>query len=103
MTPTVGLPPQPLEMLIAGVAYDIGRSATVEGRGVIETGGSRYASEPVAALLRVLDLEFVFRIVLGLFAVLLGYDAVCGERARGTLRLVLRRRPLARRASCSAR
>ena len=87
VTPTVGLPPQPLEMLIAGVAYDIGRSATVEGRGAIETGGSRYASEPVAALLRVLDLEFVFRIVLGLFAVLLGYDAVCGERARGTLRL----------------
>lgn len=87
VTPTVNLPPQPLEMLVAGVANDIGRSAEVAGRGAVETGGSRYASEPVAALLRVLDLEFVFRVVLGLFAVLLGYDAVCGERARGTLRL----------------
>ena len=87
VAPTVTLPPQPLEMLVAGIAHDVGRSASVEGRGAIETTGSRYGSEPVAALLRVLDLEFVFRIVLGLFAVLLGYDAVCGERARGTLRL----------------
>jgi ABC-2 type transport system permease protein len=87
VAPTVSLPPQPLEALVAGVANDVGRSAQVQGRGAIETGGSRYGSEPVAALLRVLDLEFVFRIVLGLFAVLLGYDAVCGERARGTLRL----------------
>jgi ABC-type transport system involved in multi-copper enzyme maturation permease subunit len=74
-------------MLVAGIAHDLGRSARVEGRGPIDTTGSRYGSEPVAALLRVLDLEFVVRIVLGLFAVLLGYDAVCGERARGTLRL----------------
>jgi len=87
VSPLVSLPPQPLETLVAGVANDIGRNATVEGRGAIATTGSRYASEPVAALLRVLDLEFVFRVVLGLFAVLLGYDAVCGERARGTLRL----------------
>jgi ABC-2 type transport system permease protein len=87
VAPTVGLPPQPLEMLVAGVAFDLGRSARVEPRGPIDTTGSRYGSEPVTALLRVLDLEFVFRIVLGLFAVLLGYDAVCGERARGTLRL----------------
>lgn len=87
VAPTVSLPPQPLEALVTGVSADLGRTARVEGRGSLDPGGSRYGAEPVAALLRVLDLEFVFTIVLSLFALLLGYDAICGERARGTLRL----------------
>jgi hypothetical protein len=41
------------------------------------------------SVFRFLDLEFVFQVVLSLFAVLLGYDAVCGEKERGTLRLCL--------------
>jgi hypothetical protein len=87
VSPSVGLPPQPLEALVSGVAADIGRTARVDGRGAVEPAGSRYGAEPVAALLRLLDLEFVFGIVLSLFALLLGYDAVAGERSRGTLRL----------------
>ncbi|MFN7941053.1 MAG: ABC transporter permease [Thermoanaerobaculia bacterium] len=88
VTPSVGLPPLPMAGLVAGVVNDLGRVATVEGRGAIEATDSWYGSEPVAALLRVLDLEFVIRVVLSLFALLLGHDVVCGERERGTLRLV---------------
>lgn len=88
VAPTVSVAPQPISGLVAGVTHDIGSAANVSGRGAITLGGSWYSSEPVAALLRVLDLEFVIRVVLSLFALLLAHDAVCGERERGTLRLV---------------
>jgi len=43
----------------------------------------------VFAVFRFLDLRFIFQIVLSLFAILLGYDAISGEKERGTLRAVL--------------
>ena len=36
---------------------------------------------------RFVDLEFTFQVVLSLLAILFAFDAVCGERERGTLRL----------------
>ena len=87
IAPTLSLPPQPITGLVGGVAHDIGRHVTVSGRGPIRPWGSRYGSDPVFAIFRFLDLEFVFRIVLSLFALLFAYDAICGEKERGTLRL----------------
>ncbi len=81
------LPPQPLEALVTGVSNDIGRTAEVKSRGEIAAEDSRYNEDPVFAVFRFLDLGFVFQIVLSLFAILLGYDAICGEKERGTLRL----------------
>ena len=89
IAPTLSLPPQPISGLVGGVAHDIGRHATIEGRGPIRPWGSRYGADPVFAIFRFLDLEFVFRIVLSLFAMLFAFDAVCGEKERGTLRLCL--------------
>jgi len=81
------LPPQPLEALVTGVSNDIGRTAEVKSRGEIAAEDSRYNEDPVFAVFRFLDLGFIFQIVLSLFAILLGYDAICGEKERGTLRL----------------
>ena len=39
------------------------------------------------AMFRFIDLEFTFQVVLSLFAILFSYDAVCGERERGTLEI----------------
>ncbi len=83
----VFIPPQPLASLVTGVSNDIERTATVGGRGGIGTEDSRYNEDPVFAIFRFIDLEFVFKIVLSLFAILLGYNAVSGEKERGTLRL----------------
>lgn len=87
IAPTLSLPPQPITALVGGIAHDIGRHATVEGRGPIRTWGSRYGTDPVFAVFRFLDLEFIFRVILSLFALLFAYDSVCGEKERGTLRL----------------
>jgi ABC-2 type transport system permease protein len=51
------------------------------------TQDSRYNEDPIYAVFRFLDLEFLFAVILSLFAILLGYDAISGEKERGTLRL----------------
>lgn len=85
----VFLPPQPLATLVSGVSNDVGRTSVVHTGGEVETENSRYNEEPTFAVFRFLDLEFVFQIVLSLFAILLGYDAISGEKERGTLKLCM--------------
>ena len=85
----VFLPPQPLASLVTGISNDIGRTTEIQGRGELAAHDSRYNEEPLFAVFRFLDLEFLFMVVLSLFAILLGYDAVSGEKERGTLRLAL--------------
>lgn len=81
------LPPQALATLVSGVSNDIGRTAVVRGRGEPNAQDSRYNEDPIYAVFRFLDLEFLFKVILSLFAILLGYDAISGEKERGTLRL----------------
>ncbi len=81
------LPPQPLATLVSGISNDIGRTIKVEGRGELDAVDSRYNDEPAFAVFRFLDLEFIFQIVLSLFAIVFAYDAINGEKEQGTLRL----------------
>ncbi|MDM7915731.1 MAG: ABC transporter permease [Candidatus Eisenbacteria bacterium] len=83
------LPPQPLAFLVPGIANDIGRTVSIAGSGDLPADGSRYGEEPVLAVFRMLDLDFLFQVVLTLFAIVLAHDAVCGEKERGTLRLAM--------------
>ncbi len=81
------LPPQPLAALVSGVSNDIGRNVEVRGRGEVGAEDSRYGDDPIFAIFRFLDLDFVFQIIISLFAILFAYDAISGEKERGTLRL----------------
>ena len=85
----VFLKPQPLAALVNGVADDVGRVTSVARRGEIAAEDSRYGDEPIFAIFRFLDLGFIFQVVLTLFAILLGYDAVSGEKEHGTLKLCM--------------
>lgn len=82
------LPPQPLEALVTGISNDIGRTTEIKTRGELTAEDSRFNEDPIYAVFRFLDLTFVFQIVLSLFAILLGYNAISGEKERGTLRLI---------------
>ena len=84
---SVFLRPQPIASLVMGVSNDIGRDASVRSGSQIDAQDSRYSEEPIYAVFRFLDLEFIFQIVLSLFAILFAYDALNGEKERGTLRL----------------
>ncbi|MEZ5358113.1 MAG: ABC transporter permease [Candidatus Zixiibacteriota bacterium] len=81
------MPPQPLAALVTGSSNDVGRTIGVHRRSSIAAEDSKFSEDPIYAVFRFLDLTFIFQIVLSLFAILLGYDAVCGEKERGTLRL----------------
>jgi ABC-type transport system involved in multi-copper enzyme maturation permease subunit len=83
------LPPQPLAALVTGISNDIGRTTEVEARGELAAHDSRFNEEPIFAVFRFLDLNFIFTIVLSLFAILLGHDAISGEKESGTLKLAL--------------
>lgn len=81
-------PPEPLSSLVRGldsvlpVYWDFSPSG-------IESGPTASRPQRLAHLLGQFDLEFVVRVVLGLLAVLLAFDAVSGEKELGTLRAVL--------------
>lgn len=81
------LPPQPLAVLVSGISNDIGRTIEMRTRGELRSQDSRFNEDPIYAVFRFLDLEFIFTIVLSLFAILFAYDAINGEKERGTLRL----------------
>jgi ABC-type transport system involved in multi-copper enzyme maturation permease subunit len=81
------LPPQPLAALVTGISNDIGRTVEIRGRGELSAEDSRFGDDPIFAIFRFLDLEFIFQVVLSLFAILFAYDAINGEKERGTLPL----------------
>ncbi|MFH1195667.1 MAG: ABC transporter permease [bacterium] len=82
------LPPQPLASLVSGVSNDIGRNIEMYGRGELIPTDSKFNEDPIYAVFRFLDLNFLFQIILSLFAILFCYNAVNGEKERGTLRLI---------------
>jgi ABC-type transport system involved in multi-copper enzyme maturation permease subunit len=80
--------PQPLEVLVNGVTNDVGRTTDMRTTGELNLINSRFSADPLFAVFRFLDLDFVFIIVFSLFAILFGYDAINGEKEAGTLKLV---------------
>ena len=50
---------------------------------------SRLSENPIMGVFGSLDLTFIVTVVLSLFALLLTYDTICGEKEQGTLRLIL--------------
>ena len=84
--------PQPLEVLVNGVTNDVGRTTDMRTSGELNLINSRFSADPLFAVFRFLDLNFVVIIVFSLFAILFGYDAINGEKEAGTLKLVFANR-----------
>ncbi|MCE5250122.1 ABC transporter permease subunit, partial [bacterium] len=84
--------PQVLSTVITGVQEAVGRQATVNIAYDPSLVDSKYDSNPVLAIFGELDLTLIVRIVLSLLAILFTYDAIVGERERGTLKLSLSNR-----------
>jgi ABC-type transport system involved in multi-copper enzyme maturation permease subunit len=80
--------PDPMQILVSGLEYDIGRWSPVSGQNTAKLKNSIYSDESIYAVFRVVDFTFIVQFVLTLFAILFTYNAVCGEREDGTLRLV---------------
>ena len=85
----VARPPTPLSSVASGVEPALGRSARVRIQGEPEFSPPPVSETPILAVLGQLDLNAVVRVFLSLFALLLTYDAVAGEKESGTLKAVL--------------
>lgn len=84
---TVTRYPDPMQIFVSGIHNDIGKQASVYGAGTIKLYRSNYTDNTIFAVYRSMDLMFIFQIVLSLFAFLFTYDAINGEREKGTLKL----------------
>ncbi len=81
--------PQVLSSIVSGIGEAVGRVATVNIAFDPNLVDSKYSSNPVFAIFGPLDLSFIVKIVLSLFAILFTYDTIVGEKERGTLKLAL--------------
>ncbi len=80
--------PDPLQILVSGLTYDIGRWSSIDSRSTVKLKNSAFSDDPIFAVFRFVDFAFIVQIVFSLFAILFTFDAVNGERENGTLRLV---------------
>ncbi len=81
--------PQVLSTIVSGVWEAVGRVANVNIAYDPSMIDSKYSSNPIFAVFGPLDLTFIVKIVLSLFAILFTYDAIVGEKEKGTLKLAL--------------
>jgi len=87
ITPTIYRRPSVLAVFSEGLAKQLGSSATIEYDEIPEISGA--AANHYLSIFSVFDVSLIFKIVISVLALLLAYDAISGERERGTLRLVL--------------
>lgn len=80
--------PDPMQIFVSGLTYDIGRWAGIQQDETPRLRNSTYSEDPIFAVFRFVDFAFIVTVVLSLLAVLFTYDAICGERESGTLLLV---------------
>jgi ABC-type transport system involved in multi-copper enzyme maturation permease subunit len=80
--------PDILSILISGVEGDAARRGTVNLYTFPTYDVSIYNTTPILAMFGILDLAFVVKILLSLFAILFTYDAVSGEKETGGLRMI---------------
>lgn len=85
----INKPPQVLGTIVNGIEEAVGRVAPVTTVGDPSFVDSKYSTNPVLAIFGPLDLMFIVKFVLSLFAILFSYDVIVGEKEKGTLRLAL--------------
>ena len=85
ITPTIYRPPSVLAVFSEGLEKQLGNSATIEYDKVPEISGT--AANHYLSIFSIFDASLIFKIVISVLALLVAYDAISGERERGTLRL----------------
>ena len=87
----VDRPPNPLSIFNVGVDKRLGNEIEVSYAFVptLWDAGMSGSDNPFLNIFNSIDIVFIFEVVLSLMALIFAYDALAGERERGTLRLVL--------------
>lgn len=81
--------PYVLSIFDHGIDNSLGRTSQISLALDANPDESRNLLSPILAVFGEVDLTFVVKIILSLFVILLTYDAISGEKERGTLKLTL--------------
>ena len=79
--------PEVLSPVVYGLSGTLGREVLIHRQRPWLFVDSLFAVDPIYALFGILDFAFIVKVILSLCVLLLTYDAVCGEKEGGTLRL----------------
>ena len=79
--------PEVLSSVVHGLSGKIGREVNIHHKGLFQFDRSLFSADPIHSLFGILDFAYIVEIILSLCVLLLTYDAVCGEKEGGTLRL----------------
>ena len=87
----VNRPPNPLSILNVGLDKRLGNEIGISYTFVpsLWDAWMSGSDNPFLNIFNTIDIVFIFEVVLSLMALMFAYDALAGERERGTLRLVL--------------
>ncbi len=82
--------PSILRLYCVGLSDNMGRGFDIQpGTLMMIPGGSLYNPGFISFRFPVPDVCYLVRILLSLLAMLIAFDSICGEKVRGTLRLLL--------------
>ncbi|MFC1726222.1 ABC transporter permease subunit [candidate division KSB1 bacterium] len=83
--------PAVLSAIVRGIEGNLGRVTNVAGLTPVSTEFQKpkFTTNPIFSIFGPLDLDFIVRIVMSLFVILFTYDAISGEKERGTLKLIM--------------
>ena len=87
--PTVFRPPCLLSVFSGGLEKQVDDSAKIRLDSVPVMRAAAAQGNPYQSIFSVFDASLIFRIVISILALLVAYDAISGERERGTLKLAL--------------
>ena len=79
--------PEVLSSVVHGLSGKLGREVHIHHKGLFQFDRSLFSADPIHSLFGILDFAYIVKIILSLCVLLLTYDAVCGEKEGGTLRL----------------
>ena len=87
----VARPPNPLSIFNVGLDKRLGDEIWIYHGSVPALWDAEMhgTTNPLLNLFSAVDIVFIFEVVLSLMALIFAYDAIAGERERGTLRLIL--------------
>jgi len=85
---TVHQSPNPLKIFVRGVETANGISVHLTGHRPVQFFGT-FLANPLVPLFPAMDMISFVGIIMSLLAIVFGYDAICGEKQHGTLRLML--------------
>jgi len=80
--------PNPLAFTIDGQSRSQDRTLDIRRTGDIAPGGVLYRENYLLQEFEVMDWAFIIKLLFSIFAILFTFDAICGEKEKGTLALV---------------